>query len=69
MENNVVKARIARFELENMHHSNLFISSDRCKVQVFISHFSFRFERVLGPCSEILKRNIQQYNSYVSLSV
>merc|ERR1712228_763540 len=23
----------------------------------------------LGPCSEILKRNIQQYNSYVSLSV
>merc|ERR1711910_223882 len=27
-----------------------------------------RFERVLGPCSEILKRNIQQYNSYVSLS-
>jgi len=28
-----------------------------------------RFERVLGPCSEILKRNIQQYNSYVSLSV
>merc|ERR1712158_167534 len=24
---------------------------------------------VLGPCSEILKRNIQQYNSYVSLSV
>lgn len=28
-----------------------------------------RFERVLGPCSEILKRNIQQYNSFVSLSV
>merc|ERR1712223_977466 len=28
-----------------------------------------RFERVLGPCSEIPKRNIQQYNSYVSLSV
>merc|ERR1712088_701969 len=28
-----------------------------------------RFERVLGPCSEILKRNIQQYNSYVSLSM
>uniref|UniRef100_H2Z424 Cyclic nucleotide-binding domain-containing protein n=1 Tax=Ciona savignyi TaxID=51511 RepID=H2Z424_CIOSA len=28
-----------------------------------------RFERVLGECSEILKRNIQQYNSYVSLSV
>lgn len=28
-----------------------------------------RFERVLGPCSEILKRNIEQYNSYVSLSV
>ena len=31
--------------------------------------FFSRFERVLGPCSEILKRNIQQYNSYVSLSV
>ena len=31
--------------------------------------FYYRFERVLGPCSEILKRNIQQYNSYVSLSV
>jgi len=28
-----------------------------------------RFERVLGPCSDILKRNISQYNSYVSLSV
>lgn len=28
-----------------------------------------RFERVLGPCSDILKRNIQQYSSYVSLSV
>uniref|UniRef100_A0A8C6JAM6 cAMP-dependent protein kinase type I-alpha regulatory subunit n=1 Tax=Melopsittacus undulatus TaxID=13146 RepID=A0A8C6JAM6_MELUD len=23
-----------------------------------------RFERVLGPCSDILKRNIQQYNSF-----
>lgn len=28
-----------------------------------------RFERVLGPCSDILKRNITQYNSYVSLTV
>ncbi|XP_070256956.1 cAMP-dependent protein kinase type I-alpha regulatory subunit-like [Myotis yumanensis] len=28
-----------------------------------------RFERVLGPCSDILKWNIQQYNSFVSLSV
>merc|ERR1711874_162390 len=28
-----------------------------------------RFERVLGPCSDILKRNILQYNSFVSLSV
>ncbi|KAK7112360.1 cAMP-dependent protein kinase regulatory subunit isoform X2 [Littorina saxatilis] len=28
-----------------------------------------RFERVLGPCSDILKRNIGQYNSFVSLSV
>lgn len=28
-----------------------------------------RFERVLGPCADILKRNIQRYNSYVSLSV
>ncbi|XP_070580016.1 cAMP-dependent protein kinase regulatory subunit-like isoform X2 [Ptychodera flava] len=28
-----------------------------------------RFERLLGPCSDILKRNIQQYNSFVSLSV
>ncbi|CAE1297534.1 PRKAR [Acanthosepion pharaonis] len=28
-----------------------------------------RFERVLGPCSDILKRNISQYNSFVSLSV
>ncbi|VDO93881.1 unnamed protein product [Soboliphyme baturini] len=26
-----------------------------------------RFERVLGPCSEILKRNIANYNSYVKL--
>ncbi|KAJ6636099.1 cAMP-dependent protein kinase type I regulatory subunit [Pseudolycoriella hygida] len=25
-----------------------------------------RFERVLGPCADILKRNITQYNSYVS---
>ncbi|KAL5018215.1 hypothetical protein ScPMuIL_003937 [Solemya velum] len=28
-----------------------------------------RFERVLGPCSEILKRHIGQYNSFVSLTV
>ncbi|KAI0210715.1 cAMP-dependent protein kinase regulatory subunit [Lamellibrachia satsuma] len=28
-----------------------------------------RFERLLGPCSDILKRNITQYNSFVSLSV
>ncbi|XP_023320379.1 cAMP-dependent protein kinase type I regulatory subunit isoform X3 [Eurytemora carolleeae] len=28
-----------------------------------------RFERVLGPCSDILKRNIHNYNSFVSLSV
>uniref|UniRef100_A0A915IKB8 cAMP-dependent protein kinase regulatory subunit n=1 Tax=Romanomermis culicivorax TaxID=13658 RepID=A0A915IKB8_ROMCU len=26
-----------------------------------------RFERVMGPCSEILKRNISNYNSYVKL--
>ena len=29
----------------------------------------FRFERVLGLCADILKRNITQYNSFVSLSV
>ena len=28
-----------------------------------------RFERVLGPVSEILKRNISRYTSFVSLSV
>ncbi|KAJ3625380.1 hypothetical protein Zmor_004274 [Zophobas morio] len=28
-----------------------------------------RFERVLGPCEELLKRNIQAYNSYISLKV
>eukprot|EP00122_Pirum_gemmata_P011463 Pgem_evm1s10622 len=28
-----------------------------------------RFERVLGPCEEMLKRNIQAYNSFISLSV
>eukprot|EP00123_Amoebidium_parasiticum_P015128 comp22799_c0_seq1/m.35755 comp22799_c0_seq1/g.35755 ORF comp22799_c0_seq1/g.35755 comp22799_c0_seq1/m.35755 type:complete len:372 (-) comp22799_c0_seq1:477-1592(-) len=28
-----------------------------------------RFERVLGPCEEVLKRNIAKYNSYVSLVV
>lgn len=28
-----------------------------------------RFERVLGPCSDLLKRNVAQYNSFVSLSV
>lgn len=28
-----------------------------------------RFERVLGPCVDILKRNISQYNSFVSLTV
>ncbi|XP_047143465.1 cAMP-dependent protein kinase type I-beta regulatory subunit isoform X1 [Hydra vulgaris] len=28
-----------------------------------------RFERVLGPCTDILRRNIQQYNSFVSLVV
>ncbi|XP_022102414.1 cAMP-dependent protein kinase regulatory subunit-like isoform X2 [Acanthaster planci] len=28
-----------------------------------------RFERVMGPCSDILKRNITQYNSFVQLVV
>ena len=28
-----------------------------------------RFERVLGPCQDILKRNITQYNSFVQLVV
>jgi len=28
-----------------------------------------RFERVLGPCTDIMKRNITQYNSFVALSV
>lgn len=28
-----------------------------------------RFERVLGPCQDILKRNIRQYNSFVQLVV
>jgi len=28
-----------------------------------------RFERVLGPCSDILKRNINNYNSFVALYV
>ncbi|XP_033121486.1 cAMP-dependent protein kinase regulatory subunit-like isoform X1 [Anneissia japonica] len=28
-----------------------------------------RFERLLGPCIDILKRNISQYNSFVALSV
>ncbi|VDD74398.1 unnamed protein product [Mesocestoides corti] len=28
-----------------------------------------RFERVMGPCSDILKRNIAKYNSYISLTV
>ena len=28
-----------------------------------------RFERLLGPCVDILKRNIEQYNSFVSLVV
>merc|ERR1712029_518510 len=26
-----------------------------------------RFERVLGPCADILKRNIAQYNSFIKL--
>jgi len=28
-----------------------------------------RFERVLGPCEDMLKRNIKAYNSYVQLKV
>ncbi|XP_028395524.1 cAMP-dependent protein kinase type I-beta regulatory subunit-like [Dendronephthya gigantea] len=28
-----------------------------------------RFERLLGPCVDILKRNIEQYNSFVSIVV
>jgi len=28
-----------------------------------------RFERVLGPCDDILRRNIEQYNSFISLVV
>lgn len=27
------------------------------------------FERLLGPCSDILKRNMEHYNSLISLSV
>ena len=38
-------------------------------IVVIIIIMIIRFERVLGPCSDILKRNIQQYNSFVSLSV
>ena len=26
-----------------------------------------RFERVLGPCADILKRNIKLYNSYIKV--
>jgi hypothetical protein len=25
-----------------------------------------RFERVLGPCEDMLKRNMEKYNTYVS---
>lgn len=28
-----------------------------------------RFERILGPCADILKRNMTHYNSLISLSV
>lgn len=28
-----------------------------------------RFERLLGPCADILKRNLVQYNSLISLTV
>jgi len=28
-----------------------------------------RFERLLGPCADILKRNLEHYNSLISLSV
>ena len=28
-----------------------------------------RFERVLGPISDILKRNVAQYNSFINLAV
>jgi cAMP-dependent protein kinase regulator len=28
-----------------------------------------RFERVLGPISDILKRNVTQYNSFINLAV
>ena len=28
-----------------------------------------RFERVLGPCIEFLKRNMANYNSYISQAV
>ena len=38
-------------------------------VNSFVScAFFSRFERVLGPCSEILKRNITNYKSIVALS-
>ena len=29
----------------------------------------YRFERVLGPISDILKRNVAQYNSFINLAV
>ena len=32
------------------------------------AHNRERFERVLGPCEELLKRNMEKYHSYVQLT-
>lgn len=54
------------------------VKLDRNRLVIFIwififlylyKKFIYSFERVLGPCADILKRNITQYNSFVSLSV
>ena len=62
--------------MSDKYHFTLQVQNKKRIIQIdydfgvsYIISLFLRFERVLGPCSEILKRNIQQYNSYVSLSV
>ena len=57
------------FQFQNRLHMGLSLHGYLIGFLIDCYFFYYRFERVLGPCSEILKRNIQQYNSYVSLSV
>ncbi|KAA8581756.1 hypothetical protein FQN60_003337, partial [Etheostoma spectabile] len=66
---------ISQYQIDHMLHCEIALLMNRPRAATVVARGPLkcvkldrpRFERVLGPCSDILKRNIQQYNSFVSL--